>query len=53
MSYFTFNVGTFLSPTLYELNMQMDMFLWEEYVCAVVQHNIVGSTHCYATCLVF
>jgi len=50
MIYFTFTVGTFLHPTLYVLNMQVDMFMGEEEVCAVLQHNTVGSTHCLATC---
>jgi hypothetical protein len=50
MSYCTFTVGTFSHPTLYILNMQVDMFMGEWEVCAVLQHNIVGSTHCYTTC---
>jgi len=50
MSYFTFKVGTFLHRTLPVLNMQVNMFLGEAEVCAVLQQNTVGSTHCYTTC---
>jgi len=51
MIYFTFTVGTFPHHTLYVLNMQVDMFMGEEEDCAVLQHNTLGSTHCYATCV--
>ena len=50
MIYFTFTAGTFPHRTLHVLNMQVVMFMGEEEFCVVLQHNTVGSTHCYTTC---